>query len=79
MGKVITLFEQPPKCVVCQRESERMVFTIDVCHEHAVSVASFMIETQRAMTIGQMDWAAIGRVVKHVATAGLRAPAKERN
>tara|TARA_R110000765_G_scaffold231815_1_gene335185 strand:- start:2259 stop:2498 length:240 start_codon:yes stop_codon:yes gene_type:complete len=79
MGKVITLFEKPPKCVVCQRDSERLVFTVDVCHDHAVSVASFMIETQRAMKNGQMDWAAICRVVEHVATVGLRAPTKELN
>jgi hypothetical protein len=79
MGKVISIFDKTPLCVVCHTDSERLVFNANVCHRHAVAVATFMIETHRAMQIGDMDWDAIRRIVDNVAAHGLQNPSKEIN
>ena len=68
MGKVIELFgDKLPPCVVCEMEADRLIFDVDVCDKHAVAVASFFMEAQRAMKLGGMDWAAMRRVVDFVA------------
>tara|TARA_R110000824_G_scaffold86692_1_gene214315 strand:- start:1760 stop:1999 length:240 start_codon:yes stop_codon:yes gene_type:complete len=72
MGKVIDLFgDELPKCVVCEKEADRLIFDVHVCDSHAVSVASFVMEANRAMKLGGMSWEAMRRVVDFVATKRL--------
>lgn len=69
MGKLIELFgdNQLPQCVVCEGESDRLIFGVNACDKHAVAIASFFMEANRAMKLGGMDWSAMRRIVDFVA------------
>ena len=69
MGKVIELFgDKLPHCIVCEQEADRLVFDVNVCNAHAVSVSSFIMESHRAMKLGGMSWETMRKVIDFVAT-----------
>ena len=69
MGKVIELFDDYPKCIVCGLEAERLVFDVNVCHQHAVPVASLMLDINRHLAV--LPKSSITEIISHVARGGL--------
>jgi uncharacterized tellurite resistance protein B-like protein len=77
MGKVIELFDDYPKCVVCELEADRLVFDVNVCHLHAVPVASFMLDINRHLSV--LPRASIIGLMSHVASSGLSSGERREN